>query len=407
MVSAHRAATVGSLRVCALTVAVWVGLAVLAPGQAYADPDGGTSSADTPSEVTSDSETEPDGAGSEAGEPPAESDSEESSGQSEETLGGEGDPVVIIRHSGGHDSPDEPEPAAEEPAPVVDEGVAAPPPAVVPVVTPETPASVEIAAPVANADLPVTRLRATGDVYAVLGGPAAASVAEWSAEPDDTGGDDGVHVLDSRSGPTSPVGTDMPKIAAQQPDSEDGFFAVPAMMVADALSSVLSAILTPLPGGPIDSPILWAVLGLVRRQFNGTGAVPTQLHALRNTAEGIDEPDVPSRFLGSAVASPDGARTFVINARDGGVYVLNADGSTTAQPIVAGGYLGPNDYYVPDGGLAFSADGTRLYVSRQHAKIVAGLFLPAPGDVVVIGNDPSDPATYLQVVGEPVAAKAG
>jgi hypothetical protein len=28
--------------------------------------------------------------------------------------------------------------------------------------------------------------------------------------------------------------------------------------------------------------------------------------------------------------------------------------------------------------------------------------MPAVGDTIVIGNDPSDPATYLKVIGDPI-----
>ena len=123
------------------------------------------------------------------------------------------------------------------------------------------------------------------------------------------------------------------------------------------------------------------------------------------TLNAVSDPiAVGVRPVGVAV-SPDGATIFVADAHTGGVYVLDTGAAALRfEPIVAGGYDGPADYRGPDGGLAFSPDGTLLYVRRQHAEIVAGLFMPAAGDIVVIGNDPADPETYLKVVGEPIDA---
>jgi DNA-binding beta-propeller fold protein YncE len=140
------------------------------------------------------------------------------------------------------------------------------------------------------------------------------------------------------------------------------------------------------------------------------GDIPIAGAVLNVTADPVA---VGVRPVGVAV-SPDGARVFVIDAQSGGVHAIavgaaavdvDAAAADTA-PIIAGGYRGPNDYYVPNGGMAFSADGTLLYVSSQHAEIVGGMFMPATGDIVVIGNDPADPDTYLKVIGEPIDAYA-
>lgn len=141
----------------------------------------------------------------------------------------------------------------------------------------------------------------------------------------------------------------------------------------------------------------------------GSGSV-TVVDTVTNTVVGsvLLAPGASSPGL-----SPDGSRLFVTNSSNGGLYVvdtvtltvIDADPSTsTPDPIIVGSPPVQNglDYYVPNGGIAFSEDGSRVYVTRQHAEVVNGVYAAGSGDVVVIGNDQSDPATYLKRVGNPI-----
>lgn len=111
--------------------------------------------------------------------------------------------------------------------------------------------------------------------------------------------------------------------------------------------------------------------------------------------------------------SPDGKWLFVTSASNGGLYVIDTVSLTAVDvdpatpqldPIIVGNPPVQNglEYYVPNGGIAFSEDGSRVYVTRQHAEVVNGAYVAGSGDVVVIGNDPSDPATYLKRIGDPI-----
>lgn len=451
-----------------LVVGLGVGFGVLATPcySAWADPaDDSTASTQSPSDDdgTVDPDDQQTGAdaegGSTANDPTVDSAPEgDSPSQSEVTLG-DGGPEVTIRYSGGYGG-DAPAPVPQAPAEESTPAETAPADPTVdteqtPTVTPEVPSAVEPqpAADVAiEAEQPARvddpdvleplRLEPVDNRFH-LGTPDPQPTRRSVVAGTDTAATTSTGAL------SAPLITGPPFPPFGELFTEpDGFLTAASAL----LSGVLNVLFEPTPGSaPPDSPIVWAVLGLVRRQFAG-GANPNPMAEPGQPSRGPDDDpetfivvtggryayvvnrgsnsvtvvdvdthevvDVPvalDQLVSTPVVSPDGARMFVTRAHNGGVYAIDTvlgstvdidDATAHSEPIVAGGYVGPNDYYVPDGGLAFSPDGGLLYISRQHAQIVSGLFLPADGDVVVVGNDPSDPATYLQVIGGPIDVEA-
>lgn len=458
-------------RLGGLAVALGVGFAVATiPAPAWAEPTDDTNvstesaadsvpPAETNSSETHSTDADDDGAGNDPAIAAVESAGGQPS-QSEVTLGN-GGPEVTIRHSGGYvaEGPDaetqQPsEESAEARATAV--GQEATPSAVALVTTtPDVPTAAGEPEDVAGreySDRGAARNKTRSDP--LYGGPLVAGfeVAADDAPPT-------AQIFGSHLGPTvvtTPARAMSARVATAAPvdpivgppAASDGLLGAASAL----LSGVLNVLFVPTQDGmPSDSPIVWAVLGLVRRQFNGTASgsnpvldprqtsrdlggdertftIVTDRYAYVldrdsnamtiidvDTREVVDAPVGPDQLVSTPVASPDGSTVFVTTALNGGVYAVDAtygvtvdidDATAHKTPIVAGGYSGPNDYYVPNGGLAFSPDGTLLYVSRQHAQIVSGLFMPAEGDVVVIGNDPSDPATYRQVIDRQVDVDA-
>lgn len=451
-----------------LVVALALGFGVLTtPCCAWADPgDDTTAPAQSPSDDDSpadadDQQTSPDAdGGSTENGPTVDSTPEgDSPSQSEITLG-DGGPEVTIRYSGGYDA-DAPEATPQAPAEesTTAETSTADPAAdteQTPTVTPEAPSTV--------APQPVTDAVVEGEQQARVADPDV--LEPLRLEPFDSrinldtppSQAAAPRSVAAGAGPATTTTTETlsAPLIAGPPFPEFGeLFTEPdgLLTAASALfSGVLNMLLEPTPGSrPPDSPIVWAVLGLVRRQLTGGAAANPLADPWQTSRDPDDEPEtftavtggryayvvdrgsdsvtvvdvdthevveVPvarDQLVSTPVLSPDGSRLFVTRAHNGGVYAIDTvlgstvdidDATAQSEPIIAGEYLGPNDYYVPDGGLAFSPDGTLLYISRQHAQIVGGLFMPADGDVVVVGNDPSDPATYLQVIGGPIDVEA-
>ena len=144
---------------------------------------------------------------------------------------------------------------------------------------------------------------------------------------------------------------------------------------------------------------------------NAFGGTVTIVDTASNTVDG--QPIPVAAGSSSPALSPDGSRLFITNSSTGGVYVVDtvtrsvvdADPSTPQlDPIIVGSppVQDGQEHYVPNGGIAFSEDGTRLYVTRQHLVVVNGVYASGDGDVVVIGNDPSDPSSYLKLIGDPI-----
>jgi hypothetical protein len=427
----------------------------MAPAEASADPAADDTNVST--EPTTDPTVTDDGhpatgdSGTAAKAPDADTTLAGDSPSETEVSVGDGGPEVIIRNSGGYtagESTPTPQPSAPASTPVESTTAEQQTTPATDTATPEPTAATEVVEGAARAGRVVTlepiaptHVHSLGTGFEVVvtdehaEAPAGAPVGPAPTEP----------VLAAPAINAAPVA----------PGDDDGVFTASEglLSVASALfSGVLNVLFEPsTDGAPADSPIAWAVLGLVRRQFNGTSGESNPVVDPRQTSRTfwgdertftlvttryayvldrdsnaisvvdvdtrtpVDTPVSSDQVVGSPVASPDGSRIFVTSAHNGGVYAVPTvfgesvdidDVTASADPIVAGTYHGPTDYYVPDGGLAFSADGALLYVTRQHAQIVSGMFLPANGDVVVIGNNPADPATYLQVIGGPVGVVA-
>jgi hypothetical protein len=544
-------------RTSAFAVAVGVGFAVATgPGAAWADPateTGGSTdpTAEAPKTVDTDgshdSTTESGSRATTDGSAATGTTDSPSGGsptESEVTVSGTG-PVVIIRSSGGYDGTTTA--GTETSAPAVEAqqttGTATtptehqtpptaptlsvlsgwpvlgslPPPAAPPPATPVHLGHLARTAP------PALRARAFDGRFDT---ESRGAEAPPTARLLDTRTQDAEVNVDTAAAPEfdHPIVTAAPADPVAHPlTAPDGFVTAASVL----LTNVFNALWTPTGDAPADSPVIWAVLALVRRQFNGPESESTPIPNPRQTSRDYDEPKDPDAAVSAAdgtvtgtlgiadpnggpltitfadggvpkygsvefdtatgaytytpnlagrlraglggaadgftvlvqrgagaqaafaslaavseavtvgdipipgavlnvaadpvavgvrpvgvAVSPDGARVFVTDAQSGGVYAIPVgtdavdvvSAAADTAPIIAGGYRGPNDYYVPNGGMAFSADGSLLYVSRQHAEIVGGMFMPAAGDIVVIGNDPADRETYLKVIGDPIDA---
>lgn len=135
---------------------------------------------------------------------------------------------------------------------------------------------------------------------------------------------------------------------------------------------------------------------------NALSGTVTVIDTATNTVQG--SPITLAPGVSSPGLSPDGSMLFVTNAQLGVVHAVDTATGTVIDSIVVGEPPTPGqEYHVPNGGMAFSEDGTRLYITRQFAELVNGTLTTGSGDVVEIGIDPADTTTYLTVIGSPIA----
>lgn len=178
---------------------------------------------------------------------------------------------------------------------------------------------------------------------------------------------------------------------------------------ADPASPTYNQIVTPLPTG--SSPALATLAGdrvyvVNNGLFDGSPATVTVINTNDNTV--VDNFPI-ERYSFTPTATPQGDRVYVTNVLNNGVYVIDSDPASPtyntildmdpSTPEIDAIHLtpadaGPGTYQITAG--TFNADGTRLYVARNHYEPTdSGTDIT--GDVVVIDTDPNS-ATYNQVL---------
>lgn len=330
-------------RVGVLAVALGVGFAVsTAPGVAWAEPVSDTAVAD----VAASDEPPP----TSVDAPPTSSISDNQSSVADEpestvatssptelTLTSEVAPEVIVRSSGGAltSGDDEVAPAEETPNPVSTPGESAalivpatPGPTPVPPVDP-----VVVSTDAAHGAAATSEAPKTTGVPDVETAPTVLLDSTTLLLPSTPAGDQG----ESSSAPLSRMLSTQSfnSLAPEEPAAElsplEALVMAPASLLEAGLgfaSGLLQALFVPSPGAPADSPLVWAVLALVRRQFfNETPEVNAALGA----------PDAQGRIkitLDAADSDGDVLRYTATNGAKG-VVTLNADGrSFTYTPNV-------------------------------------------------------------------------
>lgn len=412
-------------RVGALAVALGVGIAMAtAPGVAVAETedDPGTGAEPTqpdpePEDNTLDDEPVADDSedDAEAEDPPADEIDDE------ELPPGDGDETGVIVEPGS-DAPAT-EPPTPIPSPVIappaeidpqagnDEVVSQAPPEA-PVVTPHdvpTPAAQpeatpEISQPI-SADQPAAVILAERSIQA----PAPTTTAEEQPQP-------------TQSGRLSPINT-----APLQPISSA--LAAPVAIVTTVLGALLAPLLAPSgPATPAQTPILWAVLAWVRRQFEHTFANKAPVLVNNNDTELVD----PDTVTGSVTAhDPDpedrvvltysgGDPHAVIGVAPGGQWTYTApsdwDGTTThtdsftiAATEYRGGLLG---LLAPRGRTATTQVTVSIAPTNQAPVAVDDSDTTledtdATGNVLANDTDIDTPASGLSVTTSTVTTDRG
>jgi DNA-binding beta-propeller fold protein YncE len=163
-------------------------------------------------------------------------------------------------------------------------------------------------------------------------------------------------------------------------------FVTPIAIITNVVNAALAPFLNPTPGQPApQNPILWAVLGWVRRQVQDT---PFGKIVLNRAPVGVEEPELTPvvgtdniRVSGFAT-DPDGDDLETVGATNGahGTVTINDDGSVNYDPV--DGYSGVDTFTVT---VSDEASGFHLHG-------LGGLFQPSGGhtttvdvSVVVVG----------------------
>jgi DNA-binding beta-propeller fold protein YncE len=131
-----------------------------------------------------------------------------------------------------------------------------------------------------------------------------------------------------------------------------------------------------------------------------------------NDGENDIDPIRLSNGAFNPVVSPDGNSIYLLNQRDGNVYVIdtNPDNVATYNTVVATIPVATGQTYDPNTGTftanfpisgGFNAAGTRFYVVRDTQTQTQGTNFTFEGELVTIDTDPDSP-TYNQVVGAPI-----
>jgi DNA-binding beta-propeller fold protein YncE len=180
--------------------------------------------------------------------------------------------------------------------------------------------------------------------------------------------------------------TAISKVDAPSTLDERTPFVAPIKLVTNVLTTALAPFLNPTPGQPApQNPVLWAVLGWVRRQFQDT---PFGKIVLNRTPE-ITTPDVVDNHDGTFTITPsaddvdpDGDDlTYTASNGTDGTVVKNSDGTFT---------------YTVDATNWDKSDTITLTASDEgaypHIHGLAGIFSPQGGhtDSVTVTIAPSD-----------------
>jgi DNA-binding beta-propeller fold protein YncE len=240
--------------------------------------------------------------------------------------------------------------------------------------------------------------------------------------------------------PTAPYALpDPPTVTTPPVDPIGALFALPGNILSfatDLISAALTPFVTGVPSTPADTPVLWAVLAFVRRQFfnstptlapNGQVAYPTtgQLYGLVGGVDADGDPltyevlqgpahgDITLNAVGAYVYTPDagyvGEDSFTVGVSDTGAHVHGLAGlfspygphttvatiGLTAVPVVTAANTAPTITAAP--GDTDSVTGAIRYTVTTH---------DTPGDTVTVSvttspengtltRDDTDPAVYV------------
>jgi large repetitive protein len=220
--------------------------------------------------------------------------------------------------------------------------------------------------------------------------------------------------LSSRFASPSPaVGTNQPELRSvtAQPmtaatlvaptpppaDPVGALFAAPIALVnatANLMNAALVSLLTPAPGAPADPPVLWAILGWVRRQF--VNETPTITYS-------VGAPDASGNVkitLGQTDADGD-ALTYTATNGSQGTVALDPDGHTlTYRP--GAGATGTDTFTVTatDANSGFHLHGLPGLLNLVSFGILGNAGHTASTTVTVPTNSPPAAANDTATVGE-------
>ncbi|MET0454998.1 MAG: Ig-like domain-containing protein [Mycobacterium sp.] len=320
-----------------------------------------------------------------AGQTTSTSPVDEASSESELTIGGDQGPTVIIRHQGAeHDDHPDDDPDVESSSQASD---------LAPTGSGSTSAA-QIEAPATPSPKPSNELPpqqlpapATTTPSTVAGGrteqpnSVSASLRLAAIAPDG----------DERQSGAVPAASLNTRTFAGADSPIEEMSATPATVLHAAagwLAGVFHALTAPAPGAPVDSPLMWAVLGLARRQFGRPEEEQNLRHVAAEPTTGEPEPQALNAFstfslmavpLGVAApvaGSPSvGVPDAVTGVVSGTLNVSDADGDVLTYTVTGAPARGV---------VAVSSVGGFVYTPSQAARLVANTTAGPDGDSFVV-----------------------